>query len=112
MCAFVMQTLAYFLAGMSDGMLPVYASIILFGLSAWAILAIMAAAMGDYLGPTKAAWAFSIITFFFALGQVMGPAGAGLLAEVFGDFSSAFWVSAALTGIGIIATIFLKKPAS
>lgn len=112
MCAFVMQTLAYFLAGMSDGMLPVYASIILFGLSAWAIPAIMAAAMGDYFGPTKAVWAFSIITFFFALGQVMGPAGAGLLAEVFGDFSSAFWVSAALTGIGIIATIFLKKPAS
>jgi len=112
MSALAVQTLAYYLVSMNDGMLPVYASVVLFGLSAWAIPSIMAASMGDYFGAKKAAWAFSIITFFFAVGQVLGPASAGMLADVYGGFSTAFWMSAMLTGVGVAIAIFLKKPAS
>ena len=110
MAALAVQTLAYFLASMDYGMLPVYASVILFGLSAWAIPSIMAASMGDYFGAMKAAWAFSIITFFFAVGQVLGPASAGILADVYGGFSTAFWMSATLTGVGVVIAGFLTKP--
>ena len=112
MSALAVQTLAYYLVSMNDGMLPVYASVVLFGLSAWAIPSIMAASMGDYFGAKKAAWAFSIITFFFAVGQVLGPTSAGMLADVYGGFSSAFWLSATLTGVGVFIAIFLRNPAS
>jgi len=112
MSALAVQTLAYLLVSMNDGMLPVYASVVLFGLSAWAIPSIMAASMGDYFGAMKAAWAFSIITFFFAVGQVLGPASAGMLADVYGSFSTAFWVSATLTGVGAVIAVFLRNPAS
>ena len=112
MSALAVQTLAYLLVSMNDGMLPVYASVVLFGLSAWAIPSIMAASMGDYFGAMKAAWAFSIITFFFAVGQVLGPASAGMLADMYGSFSTAFWVSATLTGVGAVIAVFLRNPAS
>jgi MFS family permease len=112
MSALAVQTLAYLLVSMNDGMLPVYASVVLFGLSAWAIPSIMAASMGDYFGAMKAARAFSIITFFFAVGQVLGPASAGMLADVYGSFSTAFWVSATLTGVGAVIAAFLRNPAS
>lgn len=111
-CALAVQSLAYFLVSMDGGMFPVYASVILFGLSAWAIPSIMAAAMGDYFGAKNAVWAFSIVTFLFAVGQVLGPASAGLLADVYGGFSVAFRMSAALTAAGVVIALFLKNPVS
>ena len=111
MCAFAVQTLAYYLVSLNAGMVPLYASMMLFGLSVWAIPTIMAAAMGDYFGVDKAAWALSAITFFFALGQVLGPASAGILADTYGGFSTAYLVSAALTGLGLTIAALLRKPA-
>ena len=35
------------------------------------------AAMGDYLGVSKAPKAFATVTLFFALGQTISPVGAG-----------------------------------
>jgi MFS family permease len=112
MSALAVQTLAYYLVSLNDGTLPLYASVVLFGLSAWAIPAIMAASMGDYFGVRKAAWALSIITFFFAIGQVLGPISAGVLADVYGSFSTAFEMSALLTGLGVVIAVFLRKPAT
>jgi sugar phosphate permease len=110
LCAFGVQTLAYYLVSLEGGMLPLYASMMLFGLSVWAIPTIMAASMGDYFGVDKAAWALSVITFFFALGQVLGPASAGMLADMYGGFSTAYLLSAALTGLGLAIAVLLRKP--
>ena len=57
-------------------------SAILFGLSAWSIPAIMAAACGDALGPRLAPAALGFITLFFGIGQALGPAVAGAIAGV------------------------------
>ncbi|MDO8491239.1 MAG: MFS transporter, partial [Dehalococcoidia bacterium] len=65
-------------------------SAILFGLSAWAIPAIMAAACGDVLGPRLAPAALGFITLFFGLGQAIAPALAGALADASGSFFPAF----------------------
>jgi predicted MFS family arabinose efflux permease len=110
MCALAVQTVAYYLVSLDAGVFSLYASMVLFGLSVWAIPTIMAAAMGDYLGVNKAAWGLSVITFFFALGQVLGPASAGILADTHGGFALAYWVSALLTGLGVIIAVFLRKP--
>lgn len=110
MCALALQTLAYYLVSLNSGILSLYTSMILFGLSVWAIPTIMAASMGDYFGVNKAAWALSVITFFFALGQVLGPASAGILADTYGGFAGAYWVSALLTGLGVTIAAFLRNP--
>lgn len=110
MCAFAVQTMAYYLVSLNGGMLPLYASMVLFGLSVWAIPTIMAASMGDYFGVDKAAWALSVITFSFALGQVLGPAGAGIIADSSGGFSTAYQASALLVGLGVTIAVFLGKP--
>jgi MFS family permease len=85
-----------------------YGSVMLFGLSVWSIPSIMAAAVGDYMGPAKAAKAFGLITVFFSAGQVSGPVAAGFLTDAMGTFDVAFWMCAALTACAAGLALFLK----
>ncbi|OHB32981.1 MAG: MFS transporter [Desulfuromonadaceae bacterium GWC2_58_13] len=110
MAVFALQTLAYLLAGSGLGTLVVQASVVLYGLGMFAIPTIMAAAVGDYLGLSRAASAFSLITFGFAIGQTIGPASAGLLAETTGSFAASYLASAALTGVAVLLAALLPKP--
>jgi len=70
----------------------------------------MAAAVGDYVGARRAAAAFGLITFIFGLGQITGPAIAGVLAEKAGSFSGSYYMAAAFAGTAIVFTAFLRKP--
>lgn len=108
---FSVQTLAYLLAGLKLGTLAIFSSVVLYGIAAFAIPAIMAAAIGDYLGKARAATGFSLITFFFAIGQTLGPAAAGAVAETTGTFTGSYLASAALTFTAIILAYFLPAPA-
>ncbi len=110
MAVFAVQTACYGLAGLGLADWSIDLSVILYGMSAWAIPTIMAAAVGDYMGTAKAATAFSIITFFFAAGQTLGPAIAGLLAKSSGSFSGSYLLAAAATGVGILAAALLRRP--
>lgn len=110
MIVFGVQTLAYLLAGSRMGSLALFGSVALYGVAVFAIPAIMAAAVGDYLGKARAAAAFSIITFCFAIGQTLGPAIAGLVAESTGTFTGSYLASAVLTGFAVIWTRFLPAP--
>ena len=110
MIVFGVQTLAYLLAGSRLGTMALFASVVLYGVAVFAIPAIMAAAVGDYLGKARAAAAFSIITFCFAIGQTIGPAVAGVVAESTGTFTGCYLASAVLTGLGVIWARFLPDP--
>ncbi len=110
MVVFAIQSFAYLLAGAGLGTSALLLSVFLYGISAWAIPAIMTAAVGDYMGVAKAAAGFSFITFFFAGGQVVGPAVAGLLAEHYGSFSPAFFLSALITAIAMLFALSLPQP--
>lgn len=110
MTAFAMQTLAYLLAGSGIGTVALMASVVLYGLAAWAIPAIMAAAVADYMGLNKAAAAFSIVTFFFAVGQTVGPGTAGVIAEASGSFTTSYLCAAGLTASAILFAVFLPNP--
>ena len=110
MIVFGVQTLAYLLAGSRFGTTALFASVVLYGVAVFAIPAIMAAAVGDYLGKARAAAAFSIITFCFAIGQTLGPAVAGMVAESTGTFTGSYLVSAVLTGLAIVCARFLPDP--
>ncbi len=56
-------------------------SAVLFGLTAWSIPAIMAAACGDLLGPRLAPAGLGFVTLFFGIGQAIGPSVAGAVAD-------------------------------
>lgn len=87
----------------------IYVSIGLFAICAWSVPSIMAAAVGDYLGPLKAAAGFATVTLFFSIGQISGPALAGIMAEKSGSFSQAYLVAALLTGIAAFLSLSLPK---
>lgn len=107
---FSVQTLAYLLAGSNLGETVIFVSIALYGVAVFAIPAIMAAAIGDYLGKARAAAGFSIITFCFAIGQTLGPAVAGIVAESTGTFTVCYLASSGLTIVAAFLSCFLPSP--
>ncbi|MEW6117639.1 MAG: MFS transporter [Nitrospirota bacterium] len=110
MIVFSFQMLAYLLAATKLPGIFLYLSIFFFGIVAWSIPSIMAAAVGDYVGPVNAAAAFGFITFIFGFGQISGPAVAGVLAEVTGSFSSSFSMAAFFAAAAVVGAALLKKP--
>ena len=110
MIVFSMQAVAYLLIATRLPGLFLYLSIAFYGLVAWSIPSIMAAAMGDYAGVRNAAAAFGLVTFIFGLGQITGPAIAGILAERTGSFSGSFYMAAVLAGFAVLLSGFLRKP--
>ena len=107
---FALQMTAY---GLVAAPLPVpflYLSIGLFGIAVWSIPSIMAAAVGDYLGPEHAAAAFGTVTVIFGFDQIIGPAVAGAAADATGSFASSFAMAAALAALAIVLALFLRKP--
>jgi MFS family permease len=109
---YAVQTVAYLLAGLKPGSAGLIVSIVLYGSAVFAIPAIMAAAVGDYLGISRAATAFATVTIFFAVGQTIGPAGAGLIARASGSFTSAYLLASLLTAGAAIFAACLPRPAA
>ncbi len=89
-----------------------YLSAFLFGLTAWSIPTIMAAAAGDFVGPRLAPAGLGFITLFFGIGQALGPALGGYLADVSHSFTIPFLVAGGFSLVGMTFSLFLKKPAA
>ena len=87
-----------------------YLSAILFGLTAWSIPTIMAAAAGDFVGPRLAPAGLGFITLFFGIGQSIGPALGGYLADVSNSFTLPFLIAGGISFAGMIFSFYLKKP--
>lgn len=107
---FFIQMLSYLLVASTLPGAALYLSIGFYGIVAWSIPSIMAAAVGDYVGAKNAGQAFGFVTFIFGFGQIIGPAAAGMLAEKTGNFSASFSMAAVFAGTAICLSAFLKKP--
>lgn len=107
---FLVQSVAYLLVGMKMGSALLAASIVLYGVAVFAIPAIMAAAIGDYLGVSRAASAFATVTIFFAVGQSIGPASAGMIAKSTGTFSPSYLIASLLTLSAAVFAATLPSP--
>jgi MFS family permease len=70
----------------------------------------MAAAAGDYVGPRLAPAGLGFITLFFGIGQALGPALGGYLADVSNTFTIPFLVAGGISLIGMVLSFYLKKP--
>jgi MFS family permease len=110
MLAYAVQGAAYLLVASQLGPLALFGSVALYGLAVFAVPAIMAAAVGDYLGTARAAAAFSMVTFCFAIGQTIGPGVAGVMADAAGTFRAPYLAAAAINAVALLATLFLPRP--
>lgn len=83
-------------------------SAVLFGLSAWSIPAIMAAASVDMLGARLAPAGLGFITLFFGIGQALGPYVAGIVADRAGSLLPAFLLAAGIAFLGALGAAGLR----
>ena len=85
-------------------------SAVLFGLSAWSIPTIMAAASGDLVGPRLAPAGLGFVTLFFGTGQALGPWIGGLLSDLTRGFSIPFLLAAVVSLLGGFMALRFKIP--
>jgi sugar phosphate permease len=105
---YLIQAAAFGLFGVATGAVGLTASAILFGLTAWSIPAIMAAACGDVVGPKLAPAALGFVTLFFGVGQAAGPTVAGAMADAAGSLQPAMLLAAGVAVAGAIGAGTLR----
>ncbi len=86
-----------------------YLSALIFGLTAWSIPTIMAATAGDYVGPRLAPAGLGFITLFFGIGQALGPAVGGYLADITRSFTGPFLLACGVSLVGMVLSLGLKR---
>ncbi|MBW2411381.1 MAG: MFS transporter [Deltaproteobacteria bacterium] len=107
--AYIIYALSYFIYTSYEIKFGFILSAIFFGLTAWSIPTIMAAAAGDFVGPRLAPAGLGFITLFFGIGQAIGPALGGYLRDVTQTFTVPFLVAAAISLLGMLSSFYLKK---
>lgn len=87
--------------------LGAYLSAIIFGLTAFAIPVIVAAAVGDAVGGQLASAGFGFVTLFFGIGQVFAPFVGGWIKDTTGTFATAFVLCTVVAILGAFCSYFL-----
>jgi len=105
---YLIQSVAFSIFAVSHVPAGFAISAILFGLTAWSIPAIMAAACGDVLGSRLAPAALGFITLFFGIGQAIGPSIAGAIADASNSFYPAFLLAGGVSFLGAIGSLLIR----
>jgi sugar phosphate permease len=109
MIAYLTLALSYIVFAFWKDNTGFYLSAVIFGIAAFSIPTIMAAASGDAVGGRLAPAGLGFITLFFGIGQALGPAIGGYIKDVTGTFTNAFILSAAVSFAGALGSLILKK---
>ena len=109
MLAYCTLATAYLLAAFWHTVPGLYVSAMFFGFAMSSIPVIMAAAVGDAVGGRLAPAGLGFITVFFGVGQALGPACAGWIKDATGSFALAFALSAAVSMIGAVGSLAMRK---
>jgi MFS family permease len=80
-----------------------------FGIAAFSIPVIMAAAAGDAVGGRLAPAGLGFITLFFGIGQALGPVVGGYIKDATGTFTNAFLLSTVVSLAGGAGSLVLRK---
>lgn len=108
--AYLVLGLSYLVFALVKTKSGFYLSAITFGLTAWSIPTIMAAAAGDFVGPRLAPAGLGFITLFFGIGQALGPALGGYIADISRSFTIPFLAAAVISFAGMVFSLYLKAP--
>ncbi len=86
-----------------------YLSAVVFGIAAFSVPTIMAAASGDAVGGSLAPAGLGFITLFFGIGQALGPVAGGWIKDTTGSFTYAFILSAGVSLLGAASSFVLRR---
>ena len=109
MIAYLTLALSYLIFALWKDYTGFYLSAVVFGIAAWSIPVIMAAAAGDAVGGRLAPAGLGFITIFFGLGQALGPVVGGYIKDTTGSFTYAFLLSVAVSFAGAASSLVLTK---
>jgi MFS family permease len=109
MLAYISLAISYLIFAFWKTESGFWVSAVLFGISAFSIPTIMAAAAGDAVGGRLAPAGLGFITLFFGIGQAFGPVAGGWIKDVTGSFTNAFVLSAVVSFVGAAGSLVLKK---
>ncbi len=109
---FLTQGICYLVFGLMKSDAGYLLATILFGLTAWSVPSIMAAAVGDTVGPRLTPAALGFVILVMGLGQALAPPVGGRMADLTGSFTSAFLLAAAVAFIGMTTSLLLRRPAT
>ncbi|GAB4270064.1 MAG: YbfB/YjiJ family MFS transporter [Deferrisomatales bacterium] len=109
--AYAVLAAAYSIYALSPSRPGLYLSAALFGVTAWSVPTVTAAAAGDYVGPRLAPACLGFITLFFGIGQALGPAVGGALTDRTGGFVGAFLLAAGVSLVGALLSLALPRTA-
>ncbi|HIP29913.1 MAG TPA: YbfB/YjiJ family MFS transporter [Sulfurospirillum arcachonense] len=104
---FLIQILAHAILSFDSPITLVWFSALLFGISAWGVPTIMAVLSSELFGIAHTAKILSFVTIFFAIGQIVGPVGAGYIVDELGDFSYTFLASTFLAFLGFLLSFWV-----
>jgi MFS family permease len=107
--AYITLAIAYAALALAKSSAGFYVSAVIFGLTAWSIPTIMAAAAGDYVGPKLAPAGLGFITLFFGVGQALGPALGGYLADQTHSFVIPFLLASGVSLAGAISSLAAER---
>ena len=107
--AYATLALSYSLFALCKSVTGFFLSAVVFGITAWSIPTIMAAAAGDYVGPRLAPAGLGFITLFFGIGQAIGPYVGGLFADVTDSFIISFILAACVSVFGALGSLTLRR---
>ncbi len=107
--AYLTLALAYLVFAVWKDYAGFTVSAVIFGIAAFSIPTIMAAASGDVVGGKLAPAGLGFITLFFGIGQALGPFIGGWIKDTTGTFTYAFILSAATSALGAAGSLILKK---
>jgi len=107
--AYLVLGISYAILGLGHARAAYYVSSIVFGITAWSVPVIMAAAAGDYVGPRLAPAGLGFITLFFGIGQALGPSLAGYLADLTHSFTGPLLLACGISFAGAALALGLKR---
>ncbi|MFW5824026.1 MAG: MFS transporter [Marinobacter sp.] len=90
--------------------LPAFAAhFVILGLCISGLFTSVLAASTETVHPRLAPVAVSFVTLFFAIGQLIGPAVAGLIVESPGGFKLAFTITSSMMAFGVVLCWYSRK---
>jgi len=107
--AFGVHALAYFSMALIPWDGAVYVSVVLWGLSAWAIPSLAAAVAVDYMGARLVHPAMALVNLVGAAGQMSGPVVTGYAVDMTGSFAPGLVLAAAVALAGAGTALALAE---
>ncbi len=106
--AYAFMTISIFIMAFDVPVSLLIISALIYGGTMMGIVSLILTLVGKFY-PTRPAKPMGKISFFYAIAQIIAPAGAGYIAEITGRYSMAMLIATAVMVIGTIILVLLRR---